>query len=260
LHGLIIVEFLPGIDWNDWIMYFVSRIKFKTIIPWGAFLLVCTALIALGFWQLNRGEEKKGLLQLLESRQQQTPLRLEGESPDLEDLLYRRVRVSGVYDSRHQFLLDNQVVDGRIGAYVLTPLQIDGSRHAVLINRGWVPMVDRQIENSDLSILKHRVSIEGIVNYFPGVGFKLNGAEVPSGGWPGLIQLVDPEYLSGLLGYPLLPFQILLNPDVQPGFVRNWKINYPVSPEKHLAYAMQWFALAAILIVMLVWWRMRSHD
>ncbi|MGH8547015.1 MAG: SURF1 family protein [Methylococcales bacterium] len=241
-------------------MCLVSRHQFTTIVPWGGCLLACSVLIALGFWQLQRADHKKGLIELLESRRQEAPLRLAGETRDFENLLFHRVLVSGHYDVRHQFLLDNQVVDGRIGAFVLSPLKIDGSQQAVLINRGWVPMANRRVVDSDLNIPKPGVIVEGLVNHFPGVGYQLEGAEVPGGGWPGLIQVVDPETLSRILGYPVLPFQVLLNPDVQPGFVRKWKITYPVSPEKHRAYAIQWFLLAAILIATAVWNGVRSHE
>ena len=207
-------------------------------------MLIFIVLIALGFWQLDRADEKKALIELLEFRQQQAPIRLGGDSRDLDNLRYRRVLVSGIYDSKHQFLLDNQVVDGKIGVFVLTPLKIEGSQHSVLVNRGWVPMTNRRIVESDLDIQQVGVRVEGLVNHFPGVGYKLKGAEIPADGWPGLIQRVDSEVLSGVLGYPLLPFQILLDPDLQSGFVRDWKISYPVSPEKHIAYGVpQYFPL-----------------
>jgi surfeit locus 1 family protein len=241
-------------------MHSVSRLKSEAILVWGAGLLLCAVLVGLGFWQLMRADEKKTLIELLEIRRQQAPIRLDGSAADLETLLYRRVQVSGVYDFAHQFLLDNQVVQGQTGAYVLTPLRLAGSPRAVLVNRGWMPMVNRRIAESDLNIPEPEVYIEGIVNRFPGVGFRFDGAEVPSHGWPGLIQLVDPGYLSSILGYPLSSFQILLNPNIQPGFYREWKITYPVSPEKHLAYAVQWFALSAVPAAMLVLRRRRSHD
>ncbi|MGR9107948.1 MAG: SURF1 family protein [Gammaproteobacteria bacterium] len=227
--------------------------KFETLILSGVCIGIFTVLIALGIWQLQRSVEKEESLDLLKSRLAQAPLRLNGEFQALDDLLYRRVTVRGVYDFGHQFVLDNQVFEGRVGAFVLTPLKIEGAQQAVLINRGWVPVVDREIVESDLAILKPRVSLAGIVNRFPGVGFKLEGGEIPRGGWPGWLQWIDPETLSSVLGYPVLPFQVLLDPDFHPGFVREWKINFPVSPVKHLAYAVQWFALAGLLVGMVLW-------
>ena len=241
-------------------MRFVGPKKLGTWLAWAGGLSVVAVLVALGFWQLERAEEKKRLTQLLESRRRQEPIRLDGKSGDRENLRYHRVLVSGVYDFDHQFLLDNQVVNGQVGAFVLTPLKIDGSPHAVLVNRGWIPMVNRLVVNSDLSIPHPRVRITGIVNRFPGVGYKLDGAEVPSEGWPGLIQLVDAEYLSRVLGYPLLPFQVLLDPDLHPGFSREWNLTVSIGPEKHIAYAVQWFALAAVFIGMLLWRTGRQHD
>ncbi len=237
----------------------VSRINFKTLVAGGICLLGLAGLIALGFWQLDRADQKKALIELLEVRHHQTPVRLNHSRQGLENLLYRRVFVSGVYDFRHQFLLDNQVIDGQIGAYVLTPLKIDGAPQSVLINRGWVPMNGRRNIVGDLEILESHVTVNGMVKNFPGVGLKLQDAAIPSGGWPGWIQWVDPQTLAGVLGYPLLPYQILLNADDESGFLRKWQITYPVSPEKHLAYAVQWFALAAALVILLAW-RIRSRD
>ena len=241
-------------------MSFVGQKKLGIWLAWAMGLSVAAILIALGFWQLERAEEKRRLTQLLESRRRQQPIRLNGESGDRENLRYHRVFVSGLYDFEHQFLLDNQVVNGQVGAFVLTPLKIDGSQHAVLVNRGWVPMINRRIINNDLDIPQPWVRITGVVNHFPGVGWKLYGAEVPSEGWPGLIQLVDAEYLSRVLGYPLLPFQVLLDPDLQPGFSRKWNLTIAIGPEKHRAYAVQWFALAAVFIGMLFWITGKQHD
>jgi surfeit locus 1 family protein len=55
-----------------------------------------------------------------------------------------------------------------------------------------------------------------------------------------------------LLGYDLLAFQLELSPDMPNGYVRHWNISTLISPEKHLAYALQWFGLALVLTVMFI--------
>ncbi len=216
--------------------------------------LACGLFIYLGLWQLERANEKRELIRLRSDREAGLPIQLDGDAEDLERLEYRKVIATGVYDSEHQFLLDNQVVSGRAGVHVMTPLRIRGMRQAVLVNRGWIPLtVDRRID-TDISVDSSVVEILGKVNHFLGVGYRIDGAEIPTPGWPSLVQVVDVEAISDVLGYPIHRYQILLAKDKGPGFDRDWPEVYPMSPEKHTAYAIQWFALALTLVAV-VWWR-----
>ena len=64
--------------------------------------------------------------------------RLTGAVPSAEPLLFRKVRVAGTWMADRQFYVDNRIREGRAGFYVVTPLAIEGSDAAVLVNRGWV--------------------------------------------------------------------------------------------------------------------------
>jgi surfeit locus 1 family protein len=57
------------------------------------------------------------------------------------------------------------------------------------------------------------------------------------------------DQLEKRLGYPLLPVLLLLDREDAHGFVREWKPVYDVPPDKHRAYAMQWFTLALVLLL-----------
>ena len=50
----------------------------------------------------------------------------------------------------------------------------------------------------------------------------------------------------------LLPLMLLLDPDDAHGFVRDWQAVYGVTPDKHRAYALQWFTLAAVLLLIYI--------
>ena len=225
----------------------------KSWVAFLAFASILSLLLYLGFWQLNRADEKQELIKMRLDREQGPVLRLDKNFLDSDGLRYRKVEVSGVYDSQHQFLLDNQIVAGRVGVYVMTPLRIAGSSSAVLVNRGWVPISGRRRVETDIGIDELHVKLVGRVKNFPSVGYQLDGAEIPSPGWPSMVQVVGAEQLSKTLGYELLPYQLLLSADAEQGFDRRWPESYPMSPEKHIGYAVQWFALAFTLVVLFMW-------
>ena len=62
------------------------------------------------------------------------------------------------------------------------------------------------------------------------------------------IQRTDIDRLANELGYPLLPLELLLNPDQPDGYVREW---HPLTfgPERNVGYAVQWFSMAAVLVI-----------
>lgn len=135
----------------------------------------------------------------------------------------------------------------------MTPLVLTGMNKAVLVNRGWVPLNKERHILPDIKIKSGaKVTLTGRINNFPVVGMKLAGAEIPSDSWPSVVQLVDINILSTKLGTPLLPFQIELEPALSDGFLRDWKTNSIISPEKHVAYAVQWFGLAATLTILFI--------
>jgi cytochrome oxidase assembly protein ShyY1 len=72
-------------------------------------------LLALGFWQIGRAQEKVRLLEAAAMGQAAPPLNLtEPASPERVPE-YRRVVVRGEFLADRQGLLDNQVRDGRVG-------------------------------------------------------------------------------------------------------------------------------------------------
>lgn len=225
-----------------------------TVLGVAIYVPLLVLLCSLGFWQLNRGEQKKQLLEQQQNATLASPLDLNWlEIADVDTVRYRKATVRGRYDNAHQFLLDNQVMDGKSGYFVLTPFFIEGKDRAVLVNRGWIALGGdrRQLPQVDFAPVSHIVT--GRINRFPSVGIKLQGVEIPAPGWPALVQVVDSSVLSGVLGYPLHDFQLELDSQAEQGYRREWKIHTAITPEKHLGYAVQWFALALALTGLFIW-------
>jgi surfeit locus 1 family protein len=221
----------------------IGRYRFEpTLIPTLATLLGIALLNSLGFWQLERAEEKQEILARFEQRSQGAALRLDAALTDPQALEYRRVQAQGVYDESQQIWLDNRIHRGRVGYEVITPLRLAGSTAAVLVNRGWVPRGAERLDLPNIDTPPGRLTVSGTVKA-PSKALLL-GHEADTE-WP-LVLAVEPERLERHTGYRLLPYLIMLDPDEPHGFVRDWQL-FEIGPERHLGYAFQWFALAVAL-------------
>ena len=228
--------------------------KFETI-PTLVFLGILPVLLALGFWQLDRAEEKKAYLELLNRNNAEAAITLTPATADTVDSLkFRRVTAAGHYDTGHQFLVDNQISDGKPGYVVLTPFKLNGGDKAVLVNRGWIPLTRDRSLLPDISIKELPSTVNGRINSFPSVGIKLPGAEKPTSGWPAVVQVVDAQILAKRLGYPLFGFMIELDKNLPEGYKREWREPAIMPPQQHIAYAFQWFGLAVTLALLFVWY------
>lgn len=229
--------------------------------PTLAYVCLLPLLIALGVWQLGRAEEKRVFLEQQKQGSASEIIELSAAIEiDSEMSRYKKVQVSGHYDQTHQFLLDNQISAGKAGYFVLTPFVVQGEAKAVLVNRGWVPSNNDRSILPNIQIKSEQTVITGRINRFPGVGIKLAGAEIPSDGWPSIVQVVNPQILAKKLAYPLFPFQIELDKDLPEGYKREWHISTIMQPEQHIAYAIQWFALALTLTILFFWYSCRKND
>ncbi len=226
------------------------RIK---IVPFILFIALLALLIRLGFWQLNRAELKREFLQLEQQKQQMQQVPLLQLLAAEQDHRYRKVELRGHYDSAHQFLIDNQIYLGKVGYFVMTPFILK-DRQMVLVNRGWLPMQqDRTLPDISLLVITAEQSITGIINNFPRVGLVLQGADEPSKGWPSVVQIINTQKINQKLNHAILDFQVQLSPEQEHGYTRDWHISTKMPPEKHMAYAFQWFALAITLTLLILW-------
>lgn len=230
------------------------RIGSRVFAPRLFFVLVALALLsgflALGFWQLDRMHEKQVLFAAFEAGSSRLE-RLSGIEPAQAER-YTRVMAVGRYDSTHQFLLDNMTHAGRVGYRVLTPLNV-GEGDTVLVDRGWVPLGATREVLPDVTVPENARSVVGRLDDLPAAGIDLPQASpiTPTGGWPRVMSYPHLGDLQGALGRPLQARIILLDAAQADGYVRAWQPStFP--PERHLGYAITWFALAATVAVLFV--------
>ena len=221
-----------------------------------ATFLVLPLFLSLGFWQLDRAEEKRVLHHEFEDRQATIKLDLNRENDlrnSFNQLHWRKVIMEGVFSREISVLLDNQVQGGVTGYFVYTPFRLNEQGAWVLVNRGWVPTGASRDNPPEVKAEERTMQITGSVKLPPKTGMLLAENIMERLG-EGIVRVQKLE-LSGIeeaLGLELLPYVVRLSPESTAGFARSWKA--PGSgEEKNLGYAFQWFAMAtAIFVIYLV--------
>ncbi len=217
-----------------------------------ATLVLLPFLAGLGIWQMERASWKQELIDAQAARATQARVLLELLLARDEALEYRPVAARGRYDLEHQLLLDNRTHKGYAGYHVLTPLLLSDRDSMVLVNRGWVPVGEYRSRLPELPGPDDELIVNASIRLPPERFIRLDDAEEVHEGWPQVVQQLRLSQLEQRLGHSLLPVILLLDPVDEYGFVREWKAVYGVTPDKHRAYALQWFTLAAVLLMIYI--------
>ena len=77
-----------------------------------------------------------------------------------------------------------------------------------------------------------------------------HAAPDPNAPWPRVTSYPSPEELAGALASPLEARIVLLDADTPFGYQRDWQPP-GMTPLRHFSYAIQWWSLAALAVV--VW-------
>ncbi len=197
-------------------------------------------LLSLGTWQVQRLQWKTALIEELTARLSADavafPVDLARVSDDLQFL---RVRVSGRFKHDGELELLSRTRGGVVGMHLMVPLEIAPGRF-VLVDRGWV----RDPAAAEVSRPPGEVEVEGVIRTFQPPGRFTPDNDPVRNMWfnPDLAAMAEaagvndaaPVYVTAIApdGVPA---------GDPPGVnLRN----------SHLAYAITWYSLALVLLVM----------
>lgn len=214
-------------------------------------LLVGALLVAqfagLGAWQITRGFEKRASQAAFRD---ETGFAAWHEGVEVRP--YQRLKATGRYDNEHQLLLENIIVNSRYGYYVITPLIGQEGDPVLLINRGWIEKTGNKVDDSLLGLPAGPVTVRGRAGSLPRAGYKMGDAVSASSAWPKSAVYPSHEEVAEALGRDVQPFILLMDGEEAGGFYRHW-VPSEFGPGKHFGYALQWFAMAAVLSGLLAW-------
>lgn len=243
----------------------MARPSRRTLVLLAA-LVVGSVTARLGWWQLDRAQQKLDLQARIQARADQPPLPQAALARDADAAAaqhYRRTELRGRWLAEHTVYLDNRQMNARQGFYVVTPLQL-APGDVVLVQRGWVPrdFLDRS-RLPPLATPRGVVRVPGRVAPPPGQLLALAGVD------QGLIrQNLDVVAFAHDLGQPLRPLSVQQTaaelpvsedgaaPEglVHDGLLRQWPA-VAVDVGKHHGYAFQWFALCALIVGLTAWFQ-----
>lgn len=202
--------------------------------------------VSLGQWQTRRAETKMALQAAVENGLSAPPIRIGTGALAADDVKGRRVVARGQYDDGLTVLLDNRVHRGRPGYEVVTPVRVDGGGPLVLVNRGWAPAGRTRDELPTVRAPQGTVVVEGVAVVPPAKVFAL-GDDAPGRRW----QHLRLERFAEWAKAPVQPFVVQQTSDVDDGLLRDWP-RPDVGVDKHRAYALQWYAFAALTVILYV--------
>jgi surfeit locus 1 family protein len=217
-----------------------------------AALLGVTATLALGAWQLGRAHDKLALQAAIEQRKGMAPMPqqalLAASAPG--ELLHRPVILRGTWVAKHTVFLDNRQMRGKPGFYVVTPLKLEGSDRALLVERGWVQrnFVERE-KLPAIDTPSGPVELRGRMAPPPAKLYEFAGAA------PGPIrQNLDLAQFRAETGLALLELAVQQTGAPSEGLLRDWA-EAASGVEKHYGYTFQWWALSGLIAILYAWFQ-----
>ncbi len=217
---------------------------------WGMSLLAVFALLLftrLGFWQLQRAEEKKEMLATHHELAKQAPMLWQpGNGRPAQ---YQQIKVQGHFLSR-PLLLDNQHYQHQFGYHVISPL-ILANGNVLLVDRGWLA---GDVTRQTLPKIDQPVGLMNVVGsaYYPSAKILSLGPMIEKEQADlVVIEVINTQLISQFLHKSVYPFIMRLGRYETGGYVREWAI-VSMPPQRHYAYALQWFAMAFVIFILFI--------
>ncbi len=219
-------------------------LRVRVWLPTVAAIAGIALTVALGVWQLGRGNEKAALAEQLKSAQSGPQIAIPAAEISAADVAWRRVEVHGRFAADYTVFIDNRILNGVAGYHVITPLKIEGGERYVLVNRGWIAAAADRRTTPAVITPAGLLHITGQA-VLPGEHqFELSTRVAEGNVWQ---NLTLSRYRASV---PIALQAVVVQQDnaLDDGLKREWASSGP-SPDRNYGYAFQWFALAATILI-----------
>lgn len=224
-------------------------------------LLVAGITARLGWWQLDRADQKQRMQQALDGRAALPALPQAELATRLDEVAaqaHRMTTLRGQWLNDRSIYLDNRPMAGRTGFYLVTPLALDDGT-VVLVQRGWVPrdLMDR----SRVPPPPSQFPPEGVRGRLAPALARLYEFDATA---KGLIrQNLEVSAYAAETGLKLRPWVLVQLEESgamassgvrSDGLMRQWPAP-DTGLQKHHGYAFQWFSLSVLTLTLYVWFQ-----
>ena len=233
----------------------MARLQFRpSLWPTLAAAAGIALTVTLGNWQLGRGNDKAALAERIQAANRDALIELSPNEINPDDVAWRRIEVSGRFEPKYTVLIDNRIFHGAVGYYVVMPLKIGDSERYVLVNRGWVAGTDSRGTPPKIETPAGMVRITGLATVPSKRYLELSSKVAEGNVWQNLTL----ERYRAAVSIPIQPVVIQQESDIDDGLKREWGAP-DLGVDKHYAYAFQWYALAATLLIFYIVTHVRKN-
>ena len=209
------------------------------------FVVTLIAVCVFGYlaiWQIGRADQRKQQQAEIQQQQNRAVEMFSAGAVSLEENRYQRFRLSGRFQNDGQLILDNMVLNGKVGYQVITPF-LTKDQTLLLVDRGWVKADPDRRVFPDITVDESPVDI--LVSLDKPRSAPVVGAEVveKANRW----NYLDLAFYRDSQQVNVPDYLLLLSPETGPGYQRQW----PGIEDKsamHIGYAIQWAAFALIAL------------
>jgi len=233
-----------------------EKVRFRPTL-WATVFAVPTLLILLGLgtWQLERLQWKEALIAERQAGFAASPTPLPADDAAAQELLWRRVSVTGSFRHDQEIYLAARSMRGNVGYHVLTPFdRTDGK--TVLVNRGWVSNEKKEPAARAEGQLPGTITVEGIAT----PGGQRNWLTPENDAAKNVWLWTDIPAMSQHLGRPLQPVVVEAVAMPNPGGFPIGGQTRITMPNDHLQYALTWYMIAAGLIGIYIVYHRRKPE
>lgn len=216
---------------------------------WLLFPLIAIAvvtLVVLGLWQWGRYSDKQDLEAQYDARTDAAPLDFPAAlalTPDEVD--FHRVSLEGRWDTENVLAITSRFRDSIRGEELVVPLVADDGA-AVLVDRGWYPLEEREAVLAELAS-EEMTRVEGLARWAEDGG----GRQTAEGGW----NRFDPAAMAATLPYAAEPWGVIEGEERTDSVLPSRAETYPLggwvrydNTVPHFEYALTWWGLAGVLV------------
>lgn len=224
------------------------------------FLLVQLGLNELGFWQISRAQQKQQILNKLANSDVSVLTSLKSVNREQVDN-FAKVQLNSSLMMPKNLLIENKIQNGKLGYHVVNLVKDESSNKIFLVNRGWVEGKANRQELPYVRLPPNAWQVSGRL-YQINPDVLSSNAEIENHGKILRLPILDSYTLELLIAYFELPIEtyiLRLDSDVSDVYEVDWEW-ISMTPEKHLGYAFQWFALSLAFLLTSLYALVKKND